>query len=416
MSLRDDSGQMDQRVTRSHGGTAAPERSEGARRNGARPSGRASDAVGGSAGAKPPGSRMTREAAADAAIGLAERGWVPDRILRSAIRALCAQRLRDVAPPDGQIDHEALKDFIDALRDEDVAPVPGKANDQHYEVPAELFRLMLGPQMKYSCCWWDEDVRTLADAEQAALERTALHAGVENGMRILELGCGWGSLSLWMASRFPGSRIVGVSNSAGQRTYIEREAARLGLSNLQVVTADMNAFTPSGRFDRIVSIEMFEHMRNYHVLLDRIAGWLAPGGRLFAHVFCHRTSPYLFEEEGAGNWMARHFFSGGLMPSADLLPSIPSPLAVERQWSWDGRHYERTANAWLVNLDARRDAALGVLAATYGRRDAVRWLGRWRIFFMACAELFGYDGGREWGVAHYRFAPAAEARALEAAS
>jgi cyclopropane-fatty-acyl-phospholipid synthase len=359
---------------------------------------------------------MKLERAADAAIGLAERGWVSDRIIRGAIRALCAQRLREVAPADGQLDREALDRFIDALRDEDVAPVPDKANDQHYEVPAELFRLMLGPQMKYSCCWWDAGVRTLADAEQAALERTAIHAGVENGMRVLELGCGWGSLSLWMARRFPCSEIVGVSNSAGQRAFIEREAARAGLTNLRIVTADMNVFTPSRRFDRIVSVEMFEHMRNYHVLLERIASWLAPGGRLFVHVFCHRTSPYRFEEQGAGNWMARHFFSGGLMPSADLLPSVPSPLAVERQWAWDGRHYERTANSWLANLDARRDEARKVLAATYGPRDAERWLGRWRIFLMACAELFGYDGGREWGVAHYRFAPVAATRRLEAAS
>ena len=359
---------------------------------------------------------MKFEHLADSAIALAERGWVPDTMMRAAIRRLCAGRLRDVAPPAGLSHDDAREQFIRALRAAEVAPVPQKANDQHYEVPAKLFRLMLGPQLKYSCCWWDDRVGTLAEAEHAALERTAAHAGIENGMRILELGCGGGALSLWMASRFPGSRIIGVSNSAGQRECIMAESARLGITNLEIVTADMNAFIPTGRFDRIVSVEMFEHMRNYHVLLDRIAGWLAPGGRLFVHVFCHRTSPYFFEEAGAGNWMARHFFSGGLMPSADLLPSVPSPLALERQWLWDGRHYERTANAWLANLDAHREAALDVLAETYGERDAARWLGRWRIFFMACAELFGYADGQEWGVAHYRFAPAADARRLEAAS
>ncbi len=359
---------------------------------------------------------MTFERMADAAIGMVEQGWVPDTVVRAGIRRLCEHRLRGLVPPAGESHEEQRERFIRDLQIADVAPLPDRANEQHYEVPAKLFRLMLGPQMKYSCCWWDAGVRTLADAEGAALDRTAVRAGIQNGLRILELGCGWGSLSLWMASRFPSSQIVGVSNSASQRLFIAREAARLGLSNLQVVTADMNAFVPVGRFDRIVSVEMFEHMRNYHVLLGRIAGWLAPGGRLFVHVFCHRRSPYFFEDKGAGDWMARHFFSGGLMPSADLLPSVPSPLALERQWLWDGRHYERTANAWLANLDGNRGAALEVLAATYGPGDAARWLGRWRIFFMACAELFGYAEGQEWGVAHYRFAPASEGRRFEVAS
>jgi cyclopropane-fatty-acyl-phospholipid synthase len=359
---------------------------------------------------------MTREHLADAAIGLAERGWLPDALIRAAIRRLCSGRLRETAPRPGETAGQARDRFIEALREADVATLPHRANEQHYEVPAALFRLMLGPEMKYSCCWWGEGVETLPEAERAALERTAAHADIRRGMRILDLGCGWGSLSLWIAAHFPSCQIVGVSNSASQRAFILSESARLGLSNLEIVTADMNTFAPAGRFDRVVSVEMFEHMRNYHVLLERIAGWLAPAGRLFVHVFCHRTSPYFFEEAGAANWMARHFFAGGLMPSADLLPSVPSPLALEHRWLWDGRHYERTANAWLANLDAQRERALAVLAETYGDREAARWLGRWRIFFMACAELFGYADGQEWGVAHYRFAHAAEARSLEAAS
>lgn len=346
----------------------------------------------------------------DSAFGLVERGWVPDAVVRLAIRRLCAQRLRDERPDNGRTDREAIETFIDSLRGAEVAPVPHKANDQHYEVPAELFRLMLGPHLKYSCGLWDGPVTSLAQAEEAALAHTALHADLHDGMRILELGCGWGSLSLWMARHFPASRIVSVSNSSGQRQFIEHEARRRGISNLQVVTADINAFEPRESFDRIVSVEMFEHMRNYHVLLARIAGWLEPEGRLFVHVFCHRRFAYFFQEEGAGNWMGRHFFSGGLMPSADLLPSIESPLAVEAQWRWDGRHYQRTANAWLANLDAMRAPALEVLARTYGSAEAARWFGRWRIFFMACAELFGYAGGSEWGIAHYRFARAAERR------
>ncbi|MBA3888694.1 MAG: class I SAM-dependent methyltransferase, partial [Acidobacteria bacterium] len=218
---------------------------------------------------------MTFERMADAAIGMVEQGWVPDTVVRAGIRRLCEHRLRGLVPPAGESHEEQRERFIRDLQIADVAPLPDRANEQHYEVPAKLFRLMLGPQMKYSCCWWDAGVRTLADAEGAALDRTAVRAGIQNGLRILELGCGWGSLSLWMASRFPSSQIVGVSNSASQRLFIAREAARLGLSNLQVVTADMNAFVPVGRFDRIVSVEMFEHMRNYHVLLGRIAGWLA---------------------------------------------------------------------------------------------------------------------------------------------
>ena len=345
-----------------------------------------------------------RDALVSAATEAVERGWVPDPAVRWGIRRLCAERLRQQAAViNGSGDSAALARFIGRLQAAEIARVPEKANEQHYEVPAEFFRLMLGPRLKYSCCWWDDTVGSLAEAEERSLRLTADHAAIEDGMRILELGCGWGSLALWLAQHYPRCSIVSVSNSAGQRAFIEAAARERGLSNVSIVTADMNVFDTDRRFDRVVSVEMFEHMRNHSALLSRIARWLEPDGRLFVHVFCHWRFAYEFETEGAANWMGRHFFSGGLMPSVDLLPSIPSPFAIEGLWRWSGTHYAQTAEAWLANLDARSDEALHALQPARARGDASRWLLRWRIFLMACAELFGYAEGSEWGVAHYRF-------------
>ena len=243
----------------------------------------------------------------------------------------------------------------------------------------------------------------LDGAEQAALEETASHAGLADGQRILELGCGWGSLSLYLAERFPASEIVAVSNSRSQAAYIRERAAARGLGNLTVVTADMNAFAPAGAFDRIVSVEMFEHMRNWEALLARASDWLVPSGRLFIHIFVHRAVPYLFEDKGAGDWMSRHFFSGGMMPSADLPLRLDSPLRLERRWFWSGRHYAHTCNAWLERMDGQKQALRPLFEATYGRDFASLWWQRWRMFFMACAELFAYRGGQEWFVGHYLF-------------
>ena len=342
---------------------------------------------------------MMRDTAIAAATEGVERGWLPDAMVRWGIRQLCARRL---AEP-----RRDLLQFIDGLRDTEIAPCAAAANAQHYELPPECFERMLGPRLKYSACWWGrDDIRTLADAEDAALALTAAHAGVEDGMQILELGCGWGSLTLWMAERYPRARIVALSNSASQRGFIEARARQIGVANVSVITADMNTFDTEARFDRIVSVEMFEHMRNYHALLAKVRRWLDACGRLFVHVFCHHSIAYPFDTDGASNWMGRHFFTGGLMPSAQLLPKVPSPFEVEEQWAWDGTHYQRTAEAWLRNVDERRDELALMFARTYGRADAPRWLQRWRVFLMACAELFGYRGGTEWGVAHYRFAPA----------
>jgi cyclopropane-fatty-acyl-phospholipid synthase len=249
---------------------------------------------------------------------------------------------------------------------------------------------------------WD-GANTLADAEAASLAETCRRAELADGQDILELGCGWGSLSLWMAERYPGSRITAVSNSRPQREYIEGQARARGLANLAVLTDDMNRFAAPGRYDRVVSVEMFEHMRNYSLLLNRIHGWLRPGGKLFVHIFCHRSFAYPFETDGDDNWMGKWFFTGGIMPSDDLLARFQDDLRLERQWRWNGVHYQRTAEAWLENLDRRRKDVMPVLRAAYGERDAVRWFHRWRMFFLAVSELFGFRGGEEWFVGHYRF-------------
>ena len=275
------------------------------------------------------------------------------------------------------------------------------ANAQHYEVPAEFFVRALGPHLKYSACLWDR-ARTLAEAEADMLALTCARADLSDGQDVLELGCGWGSLTLWMAERYPASRVTGVSNSASQRAFILARAAERGLGNVDVITADMRTFVAPGTYDRVVSVEMFEHLRNYHEVLRRIAQWLRPDGRLFVHVFCHRRFAYPFEVDGDGDWMARHFFTGGLMPSADLLPRFDDHLVVEDSFLLDGTHYARTAEAWLANTD-RHTAELRRVLDTATGGDGARAVRRWRLFFMACAELFGHAGGSEWPVAHYRF-------------
>ena len=338
------------------------------------------------------------------AIGLAEGGWLPDPVVRWGIRRACARRLREEdRRRGGRTDAQATADLLRELARADIALVPALANAQHYEVPAAFFQRVLGPRLKYSCAWWGGGVQTLTAAEAAALDLTVDHAGIEDGMRILELGCGWGSLTLHLAARLPNCSIVGVSNSASQRAFIELQARRRGLANVTIETADVAHYAPAGRFDRVVSVEMFEHVRNYRALLARIGGWLEPHGALFVHVFCHRRFAYPFETDGDDNWMGRHFFAGGQMPSVDLLPAVPSPFTLQAQWRWGGEHYARTARAWLDNLDADRDGLARILERACGPGQGALALRRWRLFFLACAELFATAGGTEWGVAHYRF-------------
>jgi cyclopropane-fatty-acyl-phospholipid synthase len=340
-----------------------------------------------------------------------EQGRVPDAVVRAGIRSLLRRRLVQLEEGGPEAMAARTSDFVAAMGQSPVALVPELANAQHYEVPESFFGLVLGPHRKYSGCYYTPEARTLGDAEEAALALSCEHAQLEDGQQVLELGCGWGSLSLWMASRYPRSQVTSVSNSHSQRHYIEQQAAQRGLANLRVITCDMNAFEPERRFDRIVSVEMFEHMRNWQELFRRVAGWLAPEGRFFMHVFVHRAVPYAFEDQGEDDWMSRHFFSGGMMPSDELPALLQDDLRLEARWRWDGTHYERTANDWLANMDARRAEVWPVLESCYGAAEAQRWWSRWRVFFMACAELWGYEGGRQWWVSHYRFSRRAVAGA-----
>jgi cyclopropane-fatty-acyl-phospholipid synthase len=347
--------------------------------------------------------RVNVQAAAPAALSWVEQGLVPDSVVRAGIRRLCNARLAEIEAGDAEASCRRTEVFLETMDAGPIAPLPWLANEQHYEVPAEFFALALGPHRKYSCAYWPEYTGTLAAAEAEALAATVERAGLADGQSILELGCGWGSLTLWMAEHLPASRIVAVSNSQSQRDWITGECARRGFANVEVVTADMNDFAADGAFDRVVSVEMFEHMRNWRELFARVDRWLADDGCFFMHVFCHRSVPYAFVDNGPDDWMSRHFFSGGMMPSDALALHFQDRLLLRNQWRWSGRHYERTANAWLANLDARRGQALAVLASVHGEAEAAIWLQRWRVFFMACAELFGYRDGQEWWISHYLF-------------
>lgn len=342
-------------------------------------------------------------------ISLAESGWLPDGVIRYGIRRLLAKRVRRSSDERFDLDR-----FVDSLKQSPIAVHTDAANSQHYEVPAEFFERVLGPRLKYSCCYYDSPEAGLAEAEETMLRLTAERAQLEGGQRVLELGCGWGSLSLWMAEHHPGSSITAVSNSQGQRAFIEARAKRLGLTNLEVITADMRDFEPAGEFDRVVSVEMFEHMRNYERLFRRVESWLAPGGAALVHVFCHAGDPYLFETTGADDWMGRHFFTGGTMPSYGLFDRFDADLRITQRWKVEGGHYWQTCEHWLENLDRSRGELLELFGRDLAPAEARVALQRWRIFFMACAELFRFRDGRQWFVAHYRLESARRPSASEA--
>jgi cyclopropane-fatty-acyl-phospholipid synthase len=330
-------------------------------------------------------------------IGTAERVPLPDLIIRAAIQRLCSRTATRLAS--GSAESDAA--FAGAMAVRAIAEFADGANAQHDEVPAEFFARVLGPNRKYSSCFFREARSTLQEAEEEALRQTIAHAGLADGQSILELGCGWGSLSLWMARQFPNSEIVAVSNSRAQRDYIEREAKSRGLKNLGVITSDMNVFDPGRQFDRIVSVEMFEHIMNWRELLTRVRSWLAPGGRFLMHIFTHRSGTYLFDGADREDWIAQHFVTGGVMPSHHLIRQYADLFDVEKEWRWSGMHYQRTALDWLGNFDAQREEIEAILRKLYGN-DTGLWMRRWRWFFLATSGLFGYADGSEWGVSHYR--------------
>ncbi len=342
-------------------------------------------------------------------LSLAEIGMVPDFLIRFGIRRLLARRLQENSAVN-------LTEFTEMLRTSPLAIATESANQQHYEVPVSFFKSVLGPRLKYSSSLFPTAGTTLAEAEEAMLRLTCERTEIQDGMSVLELGCGWGSLTLWLAEKYPSCTITALSNSASQRQYIESCATSLGLTNVRVITADICDFETNQRFDRVLSVEMFEHLRNYEVLFCKISDWMTTNAKMLVHVFCHRNAPYLFETGGAANWMGRHFFTGGMMPSEDLFSHFSDQLTIERQWRIDGTNYQRTCEAWLQNLDQHQAEILAHFRDVLPDREARIDLNRWRIFFMACAELFGYRNGQEWFVMHYLFEQAQVPRGKQQSS
>lgn len=335
---------------------------------------------------------------------LLARNLLPDTAIRIGIRNLLAKKLREETKPDAIAQSEALSAFIEELKRSPIAIKTAAANEQHYEVPTNFFKLVLGPRMKYSAGYWPREDTTFAESEEAMLALSSERAQLSDGQDVLELGCGWGSLTLWMAEKYPNSRITGVSNSSTQKAHIDAEAARRGFKNVRILTTDMNEFEAGDTsFDRVISVEMFEHMKNYQLLMAKVARWLRPSGKLFVHIFTHCEFAYHFEGKDPSDWITRYFFEGGTMPSDDLLLYFQDDLAIRGHWRVSGTHYQRTSEAWLEKMDANEAVITPILEATYGKENTAKWRAYWRVFFLSCAELWGFKSGNEWLVSHYLF-------------
>jgi cyclopropane-fatty-acyl-phospholipid synthase len=332
---------------------------------------------------------------------LLEKDLLPDWLIRLGIRRLLRQRLREIGHPDpaGQ-----LARFAESLRNMPIAINTAESKEQHYEVPTSFYQQCLGPRLKYSACCYETGTETLAQAEERMLALTCERARIADGLSILELGCGWGSLTLWLAEKYPLARITGVSHSRTQREHILGEARKRGLANIEIITCDMNDFDSGpASFDRVVSVEMFEHMKNWPRLMANISRWLKPGGLFFAHVFTHSCFAYHFEVRDESDWMSRHFFTGGMMPAHGLFPCFQNDLKLVEDWKVNGRHYAQTAEHWLQNMDAHRAEIMPLFGQTYGAHQALKWWVYWRVFYLSCAELWRFRSGEEWLVSHYLF-------------
>jgi len=334
---------------------------------------------------------------------LLEKDKIPDALIRMGIRRLLKQRLRDEGKGDTEERQARLMSLIADLKKSPIAIHTEQANEQHYEVPTAFYQYCLGKHLKYSSGYWREGVDDIDTSEKEMLELTCERAELKNGQDVLELGCGWGSLSLFMSAKFPESNFTVVSNSRTQKIYIDEQASLRGIKNLTVITANINDFKIDKLFDRVVSVEMFEHMRNYERLMDLIADHLNPDGKLFVHIFTHKHFAYKFEVLDESDWMSKYFFTGGIMPSDNLLLYFDEQFSIEQHWHVSGKHYSKTSEAWLNNMNNHKTQILPLFEETYGKQHALKWWVYWRIFYMACAELWGYNKGEEWMVSHYLF-------------
>lgn len=334
---------------------------------------------------------------------LIEQDKVPDFLLRKGIQKLLRQRLVDENKGGVEAQQAHLMELIAKLKASPIAVNTADANEQHYEVPTQFYQYCLGKNLKYSSGYWKPGVTDINQSEEDMLALSCERADLKNGQQVLELGCGWGSLSLYMSAKFPKSTFKVVSNSKTQKIYIDEQAKQRGIKNLEVITADINAFTIEDKFDRVVSVEMFEHMRNYQLLMAKVASFLKPDGKLWIHIFTHKEYAYLFEVIDDTDWMSKYFFTGGIMPSDDLLFYFNDDLVVENHWQVNGTHYAKTSEAWLANMDAHKNEIMLLFEQTYGKDQAVKWWVYWRLFYMACAELWNFNNGNEWLVSHYLF-------------